>query len=355
MFSLVLAAGLLAASASAQRPSNTSVCDYYTTALLKDNNATNQETLITLLVNTAVIGNSTPTTANIKVPGILAVNQTYNGTAVNLLPYFDGSLKSSNRGGEDGVSINFLDDGAAVPIAKGKPADGESSNQYKLMTHLYAYFGILLGCSKYSQPGLPAYNGAISMYKVHKFMALDPYDFGFFVQQVALSAASYGVALADLEIVGDQLYEAFGYRCSALNTFVPDSQPALQSICITDDCLIEGAQAQWIGDCYWHASPVCYECGDGYKLEEEWSRHDEDSQWKLGGDHCIGGSLLPAVSAQLLSTSTRGTSISSALLAHRAEIAVAGSTYRCFDLPSSVCVLPRFSAPFTSLIPAATV
>ncbi|KAK3117698.1 hypothetical protein LTR53_000627 [Teratosphaeriaceae sp. CCFEE 6253] len=240
MFSLVLAAGLLAASASAQRPSNTSVCDYYTTALLKDNNATNQETLITLLVNTAVIGNSTPTTANIKVPGILAANQTYNGTAVNLLPYFDGSLKSSNRGGESGVSINFLDDGAAVPIAKGKPADGESSNQYKLITHLYAYFGILLGCSKYSQPGFPAYNGAISMYKVHKFMALDPYDFGFFVQQVALSAASYGVALADLEIVGDQLYEAFGYRCSALNTFVPESQPALQSICITDDCLIEG-------------------------------------------------------------------------------------------------------------------
>lgn len=44
---------------AAQRPSGTSICDYYTTALLKDNTAANQYTLLTLLVNTAVIGNYT--------------------------------------------------------------------------------------------------------------------------------------------------------------------------------------------------------------------------------------------------------------------------------------------------------
>jgi hypothetical protein len=44
-------------SAVAQRPSNTSICDYYTTALLKNNTAANQMTLLTLVVNTAVIGN----------------------------------------------------------------------------------------------------------------------------------------------------------------------------------------------------------------------------------------------------------------------------------------------------------
>jgi hypothetical protein len=43
----------------AQRPDNTSICDFYTTALLKNNTALNQKTLLTLVVNTAVIGNCT--------------------------------------------------------------------------------------------------------------------------------------------------------------------------------------------------------------------------------------------------------------------------------------------------------
>ncbi|KAK3643695.1 hypothetical protein LTR56_009998 [Elasticomyces elasticus] len=226
---LALAVG----QASAQRPDNTSVCDYYVTALLKDNNATNQEALVRLVVNTAVIGNFTPNDANINVPGILGQNQTYSGTKVNLLPYFDGSLASSNRGGKEGVAINFLDDGGAEPLTKGKPSDSDSSQQFKLMTHLYEYFGILLGCSLVGKPGYPAYDGAISMYQVHKFMALDPYDFGYFVEQVALSAASFGVAQADLEYVGTALNGLFGHRCSGMDTFMPGATPALETICIT--------------------------------------------------------------------------------------------------------------------------
>lgn len=50
---LAAAAGI----AGAQRPTNTSICDYYTTALLKNNTAENQYTLLTLVVNTVVIGN----------------------------------------------------------------------------------------------------------------------------------------------------------------------------------------------------------------------------------------------------------------------------------------------------------
>ena len=122
----VLAASI--GSVLAQRPSQTSICDYYTTALLKDNNATNQMTLLTLVVNTAVIGNYTKPNVGIAVPGILAAG-TYNGTSVNLLKYFDGSLLSSNRGGNSGVAINFLDDGGAVPLTLNKPANGTSSNQ----------------------------------------------------------------------------------------------------------------------------------------------------------------------------------------------------------------------------------
>lgn len=57
---LVVVSGVVA-----QRPSNESICDYYTTALLKNNTAENQYTLLTLLVNTVVIGN-----CRSSVPGI---------------------------------------------------------------------------------------------------------------------------------------------------------------------------------------------------------------------------------------------------------------------------------------------
>lgn len=64
----------------------------------------------------------------IAVPGILAEG-TYNGTNVNLLPYFDGTLNSTNRGGSSGKSVNFLDGGGAAPLKQNKAADDESSKQ----------------------------------------------------------------------------------------------------------------------------------------------------------------------------------------------------------------------------------
>lgn len=124
---LALAAAVGLGSAVAQRPSNTSICDYYTTALLEENNATNQMTLLTLVVNTAVIGNYSAGAKN-AVTGILNPG-IYNGTQINLLPYFDGGLNSTNMGGMSGVSVNFLDDGGAVPLMMNKPANGTSSNQ----------------------------------------------------------------------------------------------------------------------------------------------------------------------------------------------------------------------------------
>lgn len=57
MFFKALAVAAAVSGVAAQRPSNTSICDYYTTALLMNNTAENQLTLLTLLVNTAVIGN----------------------------------------------------------------------------------------------------------------------------------------------------------------------------------------------------------------------------------------------------------------------------------------------------------
>ena len=122
-----LATLALVGTALAQRPNGTSICDYYTTALLKNNTAANQYTLLTLLVNTVVIGNYTQPNVGVAVPGILAKGM-YNGTAVDLLPYFDGGLASTNNNGNP-VAQNFLDDGGAAPLMMNMPANGTSSNQ----------------------------------------------------------------------------------------------------------------------------------------------------------------------------------------------------------------------------------
>jgi hypothetical protein len=119
----------MAGAAVAQHPSNVSICDYYTTALLEHNNATNQYTLLTLLVNTAVIGNYTQPNVGVAVPGILNPNGTYNGTSVNLVPYFDGGLASTNNGSTAGVAVNFLDGGGAAPLMKNMPAEDNTSRQ----------------------------------------------------------------------------------------------------------------------------------------------------------------------------------------------------------------------------------
>lgn len=64
----------------------------------------------------------------VAVPGILAPG-TVDGTDVELMPYFDGTLATTNRGGDEGEQVNFLDGGGADPIMENMPANDESSNQ----------------------------------------------------------------------------------------------------------------------------------------------------------------------------------------------------------------------------------
>lgn len=64
----------------------------------------------------------------IKVPGILAPGEV-DGVKVELMPYFDGTLKSTNKGGSEGVSVNFLDGGGAEPLMENMPANDEESEQ----------------------------------------------------------------------------------------------------------------------------------------------------------------------------------------------------------------------------------
>jgi hypothetical protein len=113
MFSKLL---LALAIGSVHLTSAQSLCDKYTVALLNDNTAANQYTLLQLIVNTVVIGNYTQPNVGISVPGILA-SAKFGGEDVMLLPYFNGCLRSSNRG--QPVAINFLDGGGAASVIDG--------------------------------------------------------------------------------------------------------------------------------------------------------------------------------------------------------------------------------------------
>jgi len=67
-------------------------------------------------------------------------------------------------------------------------------------------------------------------------MDLNPTEFGYFVTQVALAAASFGVAADDLAGVGMALNSLFGYRCSQPVSVLPGTPAELQSICIDGTC-----------------------------------------------------------------------------------------------------------------------
>jgi hypothetical protein len=106
------------------------------------------------------------------------------------------------------------------------------SSLNNLLAHLYQFFSTLLGCSKIGTPDFPTYVGDKSMYEVHRYMALDAFQVGYFITQVGLSVASSGVAQADMEAVGMSLNNLFGYKCARPATVVPSQGSQLQAVCI---------------------------------------------------------------------------------------------------------------------------
>ena len=78
----------------------------------------------------------------------------------------------------------------------------------------------------------PAYTGEKSMYNVHKYMGLGEAEIGYFITQVGLSAASFGVADADVTAVGMALNQLFGYKCAPATTVIKAQGAQLQAICI---------------------------------------------------------------------------------------------------------------------------
>lgn len=69
-----------------------------------------------------------------------------------------------------------------------------------------------------------------------RFMDLSYAEVGYFITQVALSAASFGVAQSDLEIVGTALGSLFDVRCAPPTVIIPAQHAQLQSICTDMTC-----------------------------------------------------------------------------------------------------------------------
>ena len=67
-------------------------------------------------------------------------------------------------------------------------------------------------------------------------MNLDAAQTFYFVEQVGMAAASFGVATADITIVATALSTIFDYKCANPVTLAPALGLQLQSICQADNC-----------------------------------------------------------------------------------------------------------------------
>jgi hypothetical protein len=70
-------------------------------------------------------------------------------------------------------------------------------------------------------------------------MALDPFQMGYFIEQVGLAATSFGVTVEDATAAGMALTKLFDYRCSPPTTVVKAQGPQLQSMCTDPSCLLD--------------------------------------------------------------------------------------------------------------------
>lgn len=81
------------------------------------------------------------------------------------------------------------------------------------------------------------------MYEVHAFMDLNVYQVTYFITQVGLAAASFGVTAEDATAVGEALGQVFGVRCGAPYTVIPAQGAQLQSVCIDGSCPLAASGA----------------------------------------------------------------------------------------------------------------
>ena len=112
---VVLAFAFLFGLSLAQRPDNSSLCDYYAENLYGDNSNVSQGKLIRGIVSLAFGGPSGLKNDSEDLTGILNPG-TFQNLPVDLQPWFNGSKDSTNLNNAP-VGINWLDGGGIKPLS----------------------------------------------------------------------------------------------------------------------------------------------------------------------------------------------------------------------------------------------
>jgi hypothetical protein len=131
MSNVYIVGALLLGVSFAQRPSNNTICDYYTISLYGANTSDTQNQLMQGIIALAFGGganvpNATDITGVFN-PGI------YQGVPVNLRPWFDGSKASTNLNNQP-VGINWLDGGGVQPLNNFLTSGSETAIQFSTNT-----------------------------------------------------------------------------------------------------------------------------------------------------------------------------------------------------------------------------
>lgn len=111
---LVIFFTLLFGVSLAQRPTNASTCDYYAEGLYGANNRDTQFQLVQGIVTLAFGGGFNLSNVSREITGILNPG-TFQNVTVDLRPWFNGSIDSTNLNNQ-AVGINWLDDGGTDPL-----------------------------------------------------------------------------------------------------------------------------------------------------------------------------------------------------------------------------------------------
>lgn len=73
-----------------------------------------------------------------------------------------------------------------------------------------------------------------------RFMKSDPFESGYFNEQIVLAAKSLGFEEADCDFTQKALDATFGNRCSPAAPVIPASAgPQLQAICVSENCPLD--------------------------------------------------------------------------------------------------------------------
>ena len=122
---------ILIANVVAQRPGGVSICDYYAEQLYGANRSDTQLRLVQTIVAAAFGGGSSLPGASSLLTGILnpgtytPTSGLYQAINVDLRPWFNGSLQSTNLNNQ-GVGVNWLDGGGLEPLLA--YANGSTAN-----------------------------------------------------------------------------------------------------------------------------------------------------------------------------------------------------------------------------------